>query len=147
MVGGSGSEQHRTRLVVIPGNLTAQRYIDEVLQPVVMPLLRRHCGFDYFQHDNARSHSALICQDFFKRHGVDVLPWPALSPDLNPIEHTWDMLGRAIAGAPINSVEDLARALLEAWDNIPQKNITKVILSMHRRCQAVAVTEGGHTRY
>jgi hypothetical protein len=25
---------------------------------------------------------------------VDPIPWPAMSPDMNPIEHVWDFIGR-----------------------------------------------------
>ena len=31
---------------------------------------------------------------FLNRNNVNVLPWPAVSPDMNPIEHIWDYLGR-----------------------------------------------------
>ena len=39
------------------------------------------------QHDNARPHVARICRQFLNRNNVNILPWPAVSPDMNPIEH------------------------------------------------------------
>ena len=44
-------------------------------------------------HDNARPHVARICRQFLNRYNVNVLPWPAVSPDMNSIEHIWDYLG------------------------------------------------------
>ncbi|GFW26777.1 transposable element Tcb2 transposase [Trichonephila clavipes] len=43
-------------------------------------------------------------------------------PDLNPIEHVWDMLGRRIAARPRPpaTVRDLEIALLEEWNSIPK---------------------------
>ncbi|KFM65239.1 hypothetical protein X975_05542, partial [Stegodyphus mimosarum] len=52
MVWGAISFHSRTPLVVICRNLTAQRYIDEVLRPVVLPFMSRHSGLT-FQQDNA----------------------------------------------------------------------------------------------
>lgn len=31
--------------------------------------------------------------DFLQEAGVNFLPWPARSPDLNTIQHVWDMMG------------------------------------------------------
>ena len=42
-----------------------------------------------FQHDNARPHTALVTANFLAQNNVNVLPWPALSPDMNPVEHIW----------------------------------------------------------
>ena len=69
--------------------LMAGRYIDQVLRPVVVPFIAQRPGFE-FQQDNAHPHSARVLQDFSKINGVAVMNWPALSPDLAPIEHLWD---------------------------------------------------------
>ncbi|GFV95238.1 transposable element Tc3 transposase [Trichonephila clavipes] len=60
------------------------------------------------------------------------MEWPACSPDLNPIEHVWDMLGRRIAARPRlpATVRDLEIALLEEWNSIPQSLIDNLIASM-----------------
>ncbi|PRD25287.1 UNVERIFIED_CONTAM: tc3a [Trichonephila clavipes] len=44
-----------------------------------------------FQQDNARPHVARIVQMFFVNHQIELLPWPARSSDLSPIETcgTW----------------------------------------------------------
>jgi hypothetical protein len=39
-----------------------------------------------FQQDNAKIHRSYRAQEWFERHGIEVLDWPAHSPDLSPIE-------------------------------------------------------------
>ncbi|GFU67577.1 DDE_3 domain-containing protein [Trichonephila clavipes] len=65
------------------------------------------------------------------------MDWPAYSPDLNPIEHVWDMLSRRIAARqpPPICLPELRRALLDERCNIPQDQIDSLILSMPRRCK------------
>lgn len=87
MVFGAISSNHRTNLIVINGNLMAQRYIEEVLRPSVIPSLCRHQDVDVFQQDNACTHSTRVIGAFLNANNVRILPWPAFSPDLNLIEH------------------------------------------------------------
>ncbi|GFX31780.1 transposable element Tcb2 transposase [Trichonephila clavipes] len=63
------------------------------------------------------------------------MEWSACSPDMNPIAHVWDALGRRVAGRqpPPQTLQELERALLEEWDRTPQLVINSLIDSMPQR--------------
>ena len=88
MVWASISYGLRTQLHFIDGNLNAQRYRDEILKPIVVPLICQHHLI--FQNDNAQPHVTRICTQFLEAENVPVLSWPAYSPDMSPIEHVCD---------------------------------------------------------
>ncbi|GFU99717.1 transposable element Tcb2 transposase [Trichonephila clavipes] len=96
-VWGAISWDTRSSLVVLQGTLTARRYVDDILTPIVLPMLSSHPGAIY-QQDNARPHTARLSQQCLQ--GYDVLPWPTRSPDLSPIENVWDALGRQLQPIP-----------------------------------------------
>ena len=58
MVWGGISHGVKSPLIVVPGNLTAVRFRDEILRPVAVPLVQQHQMT--FQHDNARPHVARV---------------------------------------------------------------------------------------
>ncbi len=55
-------------------------------------------SYNYFQQDNAPCHKAQIISDWFLEHDNEFnsLKCPPQSPDLNPIEHLWDVVEREI---------------------------------------------------
>ncbi|GFX99227.1 transposable element Tcb2 transposase [Trichonephila clavipes] len=99
--------------------------------------------------DNARPHRARLVENMLEAETIQRMEWPAFSPDLNPIEHVWDILGRRIATRPRPpaTVRDLEIALLEEWNSIPQSLIDNLIASMANRCATVLAVRGDHTPY
>lgn len=149
MVWAGISANSRTDLVFIQGNLNAHKYRAEVLEPVVQPALQNMGPGAVFQQDNARPHIAQHCRQFFDDNDIEVLPWPALSPDLNPIENLWDLLARRLRQRPHppETLPQLRAALTEEWTAIPQEDIRSHCLSMRRRLTAVIDANGGHIHY
>ena len=149
MVWGGITYDRRTDLIVIRGNMTGQRYVNEILRPVVAPMANRIGQNFVFQDDNARPHRARVATDFLTQQGIGSLPWPAKSRDMSPIEHLWDVLGRSVRARqpqPVN-LDDLSVALQEEWQHIPRATIRRLIASMPSRCCACVAARGGHTRY
>lgn len=149
MVWGAISSTDRSPLVFINGNLTAARYINEVIRPHLLPFLARNRN-PTFQQDNAPAHRARLTDNFLNQNGVTVMrPWPAVSPDLNPIEHVWDRMKRQLRSLhpPPQTLPQLRIALTNIWTNIPQAFLQTLVHSMRRRCTAVINARGSYTRY
>ncbi|GFV33356.1 transposable element Tcb1 transposase [Trichonephila clavipes] len=132
MVWGGIGYHSRTPLVRIAGTLNSQRYISGVLEPVVLPYLQG-LATAIFQQDNARPHMARILQRFFVDHQIELLPWPARSPDLSPIENMWPMVAQRLTQItpPAATPDQLWQHVKAAWSAVP-KNTSKVSLNQCR---------------
>ncbi|UYV80621.1 MBOAT7 [Cordylochernes scorpioides] len=125
MVWGAIAYDSRSPLLRIQGTMTAHRYVDDVLRPVTLPYLQGVPNALY-QQDNARPHTARISQQALQ--DVQMLPWPPYSPDLSPIEHVWDIIGRRLHALPQPRSEDELWQMVEReWRAIPQDAIHDVM--------------------
>ena len=129
MVFGGIMGRRKTNLIVVQGNLNAQGYISQILQLEAVPFLQRH-GPAILMHDNARPHVARICRQFLHRNSVNVLPWLAVSPDMSPVGHIWDYLGRKVrTRGNVHNLRDLENALIQEKNNIPNVVIRRYVRS------------------
>ena len=75
--------------------------------------------------DNARPHRSSAMTAYLQSEAVTSVPWPAMSPDLNPIEHIWNKLGRRIKARepPVQNIRQLEAALHREWQQLSQQDI------------------------
>ena len=104
--------------------------------------------------ENAPSHGARVTKAELSRRGINLLPWPPFSPDLNPIVHVWDSMKDymqekypELEGRSIMPSERFQRIVVEAWESIPSEYLLHLIESMPNECHAVIEARGGATAY
>ncbi len=89
---------------------------------------------DDFQQDNAPCHKAQIISDWFLEHDNEftLLKWPPQSPDLNPIEHLWDVVEREIRIIDVQptNLQQLCDAIVSIWTKISKECLQHLVESM-----------------
>ncbi|GFX74719.1 transposable element Tc1 transposase [Trichonephila clavipes] len=141
-----GAEQLRYALP--HWSYTSQRYISKVLESVVLPYLQG-LAKDIFQQDNVQPHVARIVQRFFINHQIELLPWPACSPDLSPIENMWSMVAQRLTQitSPATTSDQHWQCVEVAWSAVPQEHIQRLFESMLRRVARVISNNGSYSGY
>ncbi|GBM55978.1 Transposable element Tcb2 transposase [Araneus ventricosus] len=152
MVWGVFSWQFLESLVPLPTSLNAIRYV-ELLGDNLHPFMlycRPH-GNGVFQQDNCTSRRSRLATVWLDEHSSDfsVMNWPLRSPDLNPIEHLWDVLEKSVKAHHTTpaTLTELWTALADVWQAIPVERFRKLGESMLRRVAAIIKARGGPTRY
>ncbi|GFT15054.1 transposable element Tcb1 transposase [Trichonephila clavipes] len=127
---------------------TGQRYIFEVLEPVVVPYLQG-LATAIFQQDNARPQVVRIVQRFFVNHQIELLPCPSRSPDLLPIENMCPMVSQRLTQItpPAATPDQLWQREEAAWSAVPQKHIQSLFESMLRRVAVMISNNCGYSGY
>lgn len=137
----------RSELQILDGNVNSEFYCRTILK-----FLESNNNLPdkwIFQQDNAPAHKSCKVKRFFENHEIKVLPWPARSPDLNPIENVWDYIGQKLNSPDklSRNLQQLRQFIIEEWITMPQAYLDSLVDSMPRRVNAVNEARGGHTRY
>lgn len=137
-------------LVPLEGEVTANEYT-VILSDHLYPMMRHFYpdGSGLFQDDNAPLHRSQEVTQWFNENENDVnhMLWPSQSPDLNPIEHLWEILEQRVRqrSPPPLSKEQMREYLSEEWCSIPPLEFQKLVESMQSRIEAVLAAGGGAT--
>ena len=143
-----GKNKGNTRL-----GLTATDYIEQILEPGVLPWYRELQKRGYrpiFMQDGASIHGAKEVKLWLRQHGIETLNWPPSNPNLNPDEYIWKGCKARIRRYPrlITSTGPLFEVARKEWIELGnQGKHLKWIGSMRERCQAVIDNRGFSTRF
>ena len=138
------------------GGLNSQQYISDILEAVLLPFWRSIHGWIAdmeFMQDGSKVHRATRVLKWFRRRRIVLMPWPARSPDLNPIENCWQILKRRLtkrwhkAGRRPTTRAELIAQTQEEWNAIPLEAINNLVDSMPHRVKACIKNHGRSTKY
>ncbi|GFU97536.1 transposable element Tcb1 transposase [Trichonephila clavipes] len=90
-----------------------------------------------------------IIQRFFVIYQIGLLPWPARSPDLSPIENLWSMIVQRLTQItpPAATPDQHWQHVEAAWSAVSQDYIQSFSESIPRRVAAVISSNGGYSGY
>lgn len=98
--------------------------------------------------DGSPLHTANETQNWLARFTPDFISkneWPARSPDLNPMDYSiWSILEDRVCTVPHLTVENLKETLLDAWNNLDQEMIKRIVDDFPRRINACIQVNGKH---
>jgi transposase len=149
MVWAAFSRHGKSDLVILNGRQRSENYIN-TLKNHLLPFVNRfHDENCIFQHDNAPIHTAKKTKKWLEEQKIDVIQWPALSPDLNPIENVWGVLARRVyaSGRQFQNCDALIEVLQKVWEEIEPELLVKLVSTMQNRCVSVLEKKGGSISY
>ncbi|KAG1179208.1 hypothetical protein G6F70_000295 [Rhizopus microsporus] len=140
-------------LVLVDGTVDQDKYINILAQsfhPWFAQLFQQEERNFILQEDGASCHTGGYVRWWKEIHQIRGIEyWPTQSPDLNPIEHVWDALGKLIKEkrSEIRNTEYLSIVLREEWEKISPGLTVCLVGSMKARYEVVIEAEGGPTKY
>ena len=146
MIWGAFSGYGKLQFAFVSCRMNSNDY-QRVLESHLLPFKRRFPRVPFtFQQDNASIHVSNDTKEWFRTNRVNVMNWPARSPDINPMENVWGLLVRRVYAnnQQYESMGDLKAAILQAWDDIDMMTIQN---SMGHRIFEVIRHNGANINY
>ena len=161
MVAGGMLSSGLTTLHVVDHRSTVNgAYYRERIMPIYANALSLHpqtnLPFDQpqlitFQQDGAPAHTANPTMEMVNSTFANVWSknvWPGNSPDLNPIEHLWDVLQQSVFVPPRpTNRQQLIERVTEKWGQIPISLLQSLVYSFPKRIEECVAKHGRSTSY
>lgn len=94
--------------------------------------------------DGASVHKSQLNDPLWKAWRVEFLDWFGNSPDLNPIEHIWEILKQKVYknNKIYSNLDNLEMAWQNAWDQLIIDEINYCIYNCWKRIEKVYINRG-----
>lgn len=135
----------------IEGNMNAEVYSKILKEELIasLALYKMNPEHIIFQQDNDPKHTSRLAKDTLEELNIEVMEWPAQSPDLNPIEHLWHHIDLKLR--KLNKTYKTKDELWEDLEPLLNKKYTtfcrKLIRTMNQRIIDVKKSKGFSTRW
>ena len=152
MVWGAIARGRKFPLVFFePGSINSATYVDKVVHGPLKRAVRQLAhGWDdvLVVEDNAPIHRSNVSEAARHAAGINLLPHPPNSPDLNPIKHMWSIAKYRVSRMPrASNLDALREQTKKAWDEIPMGVVNGLVATMEERRLDVQRKKGWHTRF
>jgi len=142
---GGISYSYQSTLIKCPKSVNSDSYQKLVISKSMiyhgMNNLYGQFGWTLMQ-DGAPAHTSNSTLEYLSSR-CNVLPnWPPNSPDLNPIENLWGIMGKRIILKKPNNRQELETIARDVWKNLEFSMIENLIRSMEKRLKLVVELEG-----
>ena len=121
-----------------------QIILERNVGPSVRKLGLRQRSWVFQDNDSKRTSKGT--PKWFKTKCWRILKWPAMSPDLNPIEHPWTDLKTAVGRRHPSNLRHLEQ-LAKEWSKISAERCKKLIDGYRKRLISVIFSKGCTTKY
>jgi transposase len=136
MIWGGISTMGPTSIAIIQGSVDQYKYQDILAEHLV------GAGDAYYgenwrlQQDNATPHSARSTKEWLEANVPSILPWPANSADLSPIENVWTIVKDAVEKSQPKNINEFRDSIVSTWNQIDADLTSRLIASMPARLKA-----------
>jgi len=148
MVWGAFAGSMKAKLMILDGKQDGPKYV-RTLEESLLPFSEDLPLTWTFMQDGAPCHRSIVAKEWLENNFIDLLDWPAYSPDLNPIENLWGILARKVYEdqRQFQNKESLTACILDTWDAIEVSTLSALVDSMRRRCVKVIQSRGKKINY
>ena len=143
------STQGKLQIAFPSARMNSEEY-QEVLEACLIPFLEEHDEIPLiFQQDNASIHASASTKQWLADRDINVLSWPACSPDLNVLENAWGILARRVYtnNRQFQTVAQLKMAVVEAWNELDMNLINRLVESVPNRLFQLIQRNGASIDY
>lgn len=120
-------------------NVRELQFIEGTMNPNIpkqsmIPCLQKQGWMAVFQHDNDAKKTPKMTNALLNKQRMKVMEWPSMSPDLNPIEHLWDILQWRVE---VSNIHHLCDVVMKEWKRILVATSVALVNSMAKRVKTV----------